>query len=115
MTASDRSLQERRQHKEDVARAQKSVQSFIECLRQLPYREGTHTLSMDLYAAFEANCGMDLPRGFQIEFGRQINKACRGGRLPFRRKTVSRASIAAWEGLAESDLMVLLLEDERSA
>jgi hypothetical protein len=106
---------QRREHREEVARAQKSLQSFIECLRQLPYREGTYTLSMDLYAAFEANCGIDLPEGFQIEFGRQINKACRDGRLTFRRKTVTRASIAAWEGLDESDLMMLLVGDERGA
>jgi hypothetical protein len=70
---------------------------------------------MDLYAAFAGTCGIDLPAGFQIEFGRQINKACRDGRLPFRRKAVTRASIAAWEGLDESDLMMLLLEDERGA
>lgn len=101
----------RRQHREEVTRAQKSLQSFIECLRQLAYREGTYTLSMDLYAAFEANCGIDLPEGFQIEFGRQINRACRDGRLPFLRKTVTRASIAAWEGLDESDLMLLLTGD----
>jgi exopolyphosphatase/pppGpp-phosphohydrolase len=34
---------QRRIHREEVARAQASLQRFIECLRQLPYREGTHT------------------------------------------------------------------------
>ena len=95
-------------HREEVARAQKSVQSFIECLRRLPYRDGIYTLSMDLYAAFEANCGIDLPIGFQIEFGRQFNKACRDGRLPFRRRAVGRASLAAYEGLDSSLLPVLM-------
>lgn len=97
ITATDR-LQAK-QHREDVANAQASLQSFIECLRQLPYRDGTCMLSMDLYAVFTGCCGIDLPKGFQTEFGRQINKACRDGRLPFKRKTVGRASLAAYEGL----------------
>lgn len=73
-----------------------------------PYREGVHTLSMDLYATIGAHCGIDLPVGFQIEFGRQISGACRDRRLPFRRKTVTRGSIAAWEGLDETDLVFLM-------
>jgi len=88
-----------KQHREDVAKAQASLQSFIECLRQFPYSGGTRILSMDLYATFTGCCGIDLPKGFQTEFGRQITKACRDGRLPFKRKTVGRASLAAYEGL----------------
>lgn len=112
-TPNPKLTEHRRLHREEVARAQKSLQSFIECLRRLPYREGAYTLSIDLYAAFETSCGIDLPIGFQIEFGRQINKACRDGRIPFRRKTVTRGSIAAWDGLDESDLMLLMGEGDR--
>lgn len=99
---------QRRQHQEEVANAQKSLQSFIKCLRQLPYRDGTHMLSMDLYAVFEGCCGIDLPLGFQIEFGRQFNKACLDGRLPFRRKTVEHARLAAFVGL-DPGLMYALM------
>ena len=101
----------RRIHREEVALAQNCLQSFIEWLRHLPYHEGAFTLSMDLYGAFEANCGIDLPQGFQIEFGRQINKACRDGRLPFKRKTVTRASLAAYDGLDLLELVDLSLVD----
>lgn len=90
---------EKQQHRYAVTRAQASLQSFIECLRQLPHRDGTHMLSMDLYAVFAGCCGIDLPHGFQTEFGRQITKACRDGRLQFKRKTVGRASLAAYGGL----------------
>lgn len=90
---------EKQQHRQAVTRAQASLQSFIECLQQLPYRDGTYMLSMDLYAVFAGSCGIDLPHGFQTEFGRQITKACRDGRLPFKRKTVGRASLAAYDGL----------------
>ncbi len=100
---------------EEVAKARKSLQSLIALLSGLPHVPGKYMLSMDLYAAFRGSCGTELPLGFQIEFGRQINRACRDGRLPFRRKTVTRASIAAWEGLDESQLMLLLTGDERGA
>ena len=99
---------EKQQHRDDVARAQKSLQSFIECLQQLPYCEGTRILSMDLYTVFTGCCGVEVPQGFQTEFGRQINKACRDGRLPFRRKTVGRASLAAYAGL-DSQLLPALM------
>lgn len=90
---------EKQQHRQAVTRAQVSLQSFIECLQQLPYRDGTYMLSMDLYAVFAGCCGIELPHGYQTEFGRQITKACRDGRLPFNRKTVGRASLAAYDGL----------------
>lgn len=86
-------------HREQVAEAQASLQSFIKFLRQLPFKEGTYTLSMDLFAVFEYCCGIELPRGFQIEFGRQFNAACRDGRLPFKRRKVRRARLAAYDGL----------------
>lgn len=99
---------ERKQHKEEVAKAQRSLQMLIESLRQLPFKEGVHTLSMDLFAAFEGSCGVDLPKGFHMEFGRQFNKACRDGRLPFKRRTAGRASLAAYEGLDFSLLPELM-------
>ena len=86
-------------HREQVAQAQASLQRFIEFLRQLPFKNGTHTLSKDLFAVFDYCCGIDLPRGFWREFGRQFNKACRDGPLPFKRRKVGRASLAAYEGL----------------
>jgi len=98
----------RLQHQEELANARRSLHSFIEFLRQLPFKEGVYTLSMDLYAVFVACCGIDIPKGFQIEFGRQFNRACRDGRLPFKRRTVGRASLAAYEGLDSSLLPVLM-------
>lgn len=95
-------------HREQVAKAQESLQSFIEFLRQLPFKEGTYTLSMDLFAVFEYCCGIDLPRGFWSEFGRQFNKACRDRRLPFKGRKVGRASLAAYEGLDSSMLEAAL-------
>lgn len=95
-------------HREEVAKAQASLQRFIEFLRQLPFKEGVNTLSMDLFKVFEYSCGIDLPLGFHFEFGRQISKACRDGRLPFKRRTVGRGSLAAYEGLDSSLLPVLM-------
>lgn len=106
---------EKWRRREEVAKAKKSLQSFIAFLSELPFVPGKRMLSMDLYSAFEGCCGIELPLGFQIEFGRQISKACREGRLPFRRKTVTRASLAAWEGLDESILWCLMRGEEQGA
>lgn len=95
---------ERRQHREAVAKAKFLVQKFIEVLSQLQRQEGNYVLSMDLYAAFERFCGIDLPDRFQIEFGRQISKACRSGQLPFQRTIHGKASLAAYDGIDPAEL-----------
>jgi len=103
----------KQQHRKDVAAAQTKLQNFIALLQHLPFYDGVKTLSMDLYVFFESWCGVDLPEGFNIEFGRQITKACKEGRLPFERKTTGRASLATYKGL---DLMLLkpMLEQKAS-
>lgn len=90
---------ELKSHRANVAAAQGRLREFISKLQQLPLHDGATTLSMDLFSIFERWCEIDLPMGFQTEFGRQINKACRDRLLPFRRKTVGRASLAAYDGL----------------
>lgn len=94
----------RRDHVEQVARAQTHLHAFIAFLERVPFQEKTFALSMDLYALFKEFCGEDLPPGFALEFGRQVNRACRCGRLPFKRSLRTRASLAAFDGI-DSNLL----------
>lgn len=89
----------RRWHRASLNAARERLVEFIEMLRQLPRRDDTHTLSMNLFAAFERWCRFELPQGYHLEFGRQIAKACRDGRLPFEKAPIGRASLAAYIGL----------------
>lgn len=98
-----------RWHRVSLNAARERLAEFIDLLRQLPHRDGTHTLSMNLFAAFERWCRFELPQGYHLEFGRQITKACRDGRLPFEKATVGRASLAAYEGLDPELLDALML------
>ena len=99
---------EKRRRRELVAKAKTRAEEFITLLGTLPYREKAHTLSMDLISLFEKFCGFDLPEKFSIEFGRQISKACRAGKLPFERSTFGRASLAGFKGI-DSDLVVIAM------
>lgn len=98
-----------RWHRASLNAARERLVEFIEMLRQLPRRDNTHTLSMNLFAAFERWCSFELPQGYQLEFGRQITKACSDGRLPFEKTTIGRASLAAYEGLDPELLDALML------
>ena len=99
----------RRWHRSSLNAARERLVEFIEILQQLPRCDKTHTLSMNLFAAFERWCRFELPQGYQLEFGRQITKACRNGRLPFEKTTIGRASLAAYEGLDPELLDALML------
>jgi len=103
------SAEGRRWHRAILNAARERLVEFIEILQQLPRRDGTHTLSMNLFAAYERWCRFELPQGYQLEFGRQIAKACRDGRLPFEKTTIGRASLSAYEGLDPELLDALLL------
>lgn len=88
-----------RTHGKAVAEAQRLLGGFLVILQQLGHQGGAYMLSMDLFAAFEHFTGIDLPSGFNREFGRQVNKACSDGRLPFRRTNKGQARLAAYQGI----------------
>ena len=86
-------------HRLVVAVAQELLQGFLVLLQQQKYHGKDYILSMDLYEVFERFTDMDLPSGFEKEFGRQISKGCLEGRLPFRRTIKRKARLAAYQGV----------------
>jgi len=86
-------------HRELVRKAMIRVEEFIGILANVPSKENSHMLTMDLVVLFEQFCGFDLPERFAIVFGKKINKACLDGLLPFKRGLFGRASLAGFKGI----------------
>lgn len=100
----------RSKRRAEVAIAQDRLDTFIALLARLPMSDHGYILSMDAYAAFERFAAMDLPSGFNLEFGRRINRACQVGKLSFRRVLKEKPRLAAFHGVEQRALMKALLE-----